>query len=47
MSKQEDTLDKAYGHIPKEVAPGDIFDWVPTYRGLRYYWYKVLRSITR
>jgi len=47
MSKQKNTIDRAYGNIPKEVGPGDIFDWFPTYRGLRYYWYKLVRQVTR
>lgn len=45
MSKQEDTLDKAYGNIPKEVGLVDVFDWVPPYRGLKYYWYKLVRRV--
>ena len=47
MSKQGDTLDKAYGNIPKEVSFDDPFAWVPTYRGIKYYWYKFVRSFTR
>jgi len=48
MSKQQDTLNKTYGNIPREVPdPWDIFEWIPTYRGVRYYWYKLVRSITR
>lgn len=48
MSKQEDTLNKTYGNIPKEIpASLDIFEWIPTYRGVKYYWYKLVRNITR
>ena len=47
MSRQEDTLNKAYGSIPKEVGVTDIFDWLPTYRGVKYYWYKLIRRVTR
>jgi hypothetical protein len=48
MSKQEDTLNKAYGSMPKEVGMSqDMFDWLPTFRGIKYYWYKLIRKITR
>jgi hypothetical protein len=48
MSKQEDTLNKAYGNMPKEVGFNDwFFDWLPTFRGIKYYWYKLLRKVTR
>jgi hypothetical protein len=46
MSKKGDTLDKAYGNVPKEV--GIIFDFdLPGWRGFKYYWYKLIRKITR
>ena len=45
---QKDVLDRAYGSIPKEVTPGfELFDWLPTWRGVKYYWYKLIRKITR
>ena len=48
MSKQQDTLDKAYGNVPKDIGyTTDMFNWLPTYRGLKYYWYKLLRKVTR
>ena len=45
---QKETIDRAYGSIPKEV-PGnfDYFDWVPTWRGVKYYWYRFVRKFTR
>jgi hypothetical protein len=47
MSSKE-TLDKAYGNVPKEVGFSDsLFDWLPTPRGIKYYWYKLKRFITR
>ena len=47
MSGKE-TLDRAYGNIPKEVAGNfDFFDFVPTPRGIKYYWFKLIRKITR
>jgi len=40
-----ETLEKAYGSIPKEV--GMYHDWgVPTWRGFKYYWYKITRKLT-
>jgi hypothetical protein len=47
MSGKE-TLNKAYGNMPKEVGIGsDMFDWMPTWRGLKYYWHKLVRKVTR
>jgi hypothetical protein len=44
----KETLDKAYGNMPKEPTPNfDLFDWLPTWRGIRYYWFKVVRKFTR
>jgi hypothetical protein len=43
MSPKE-TLDKAYGNIPKEVGLHVEFDF---FRGFRYYWYKLIRKVTR
>jgi hypothetical protein len=44
---QKEILDRAYGSIPKEVTPGmDLFDWLP-FRGVKYYWYKLVRKVTR
>jgi len=48
MTKRADTLNKAYGSIPKEVSYDyDIFNWIPIPRGIKYYWYKLVRSFTR
>jgi hypothetical protein len=45
---QKDTIDKAYGSIPKEVQYNiDYFGWVPHWRGVKYYWYKLIRKVTR
>ena len=48
MSAKE-TIDKAYGNVPKEVGFSDhsLFDWLPTPRGIKYYWLKVVRFFTR
>ena len=45
MSK--DTLDKAYGSIPKEVGINLDVNWVPTWRGLKYYTLVLIRKFTR
>ena len=48
MSTPKDTLDKAYGNMPKEVGfENNLFDWLPTLRGIKYYWYKLIRKATR
>lgn len=42
---QKEVIDKAYGHIPKEITTSaDIFSWVPSYRGIKYYWYILIRK---
>lgn len=47
MSKQEDTLKKAYGNMPKDVGFSVVWDMVPTWRGIKYYWHKLIRKVTR
>jgi hypothetical protein len=46
MSKSEDVINRAYGHIVKEVTPVLSFD-VTIFRGFKYYWYKLIRKIKR
>jgi len=41
----KETLDKAYGSMPKEVGFAFELDWVPTSRGVKYYWYKLIRKL--
>jgi len=48
MSKPDEVLQKAYGSMPKEVGyTTDMFNWMPTWRGVKYYWYKLIRKATR
>ena len=47
MSTPKETLDKAYGNMPKEVGFAFSLDWVPTQRGIKYYWQLLVRKITR
>ena len=44
---QKDTLNKAYGNIPKEVGYAIDWDFIPTLRGIKYYFYKLTRKVTR
>jgi hypothetical protein len=46
MSSKE-TLDKAYGHVPKEVGYSMSWDFMPSWRGVKYYWHKLIRKVTR
>ena len=43
----KETLDKAYGNVPKEVVYNFDLDLVPGWRGIKYYWYKLIRKATR
>ena len=47
MSKREDVLNRAYGHIAKEVTPTIDLSFVPTFRGIKYYWIMLKRKIMR
>jgi hypothetical protein len=47
MSKQQEVIDRAYGNMPKEVGFNPEMDWLPTWRGVKYYWYKLVRKVTR
>jgi len=44
---RKDIFDKAYGSIPREIGIAVDLNWIPTYRGFKFYWYKLLRKITR
>ena len=39
MSNQKNTIDKAYGNMPKEI-PGiiNMFDFIPLQRPFKYFW---------
>jgi hypothetical protein len=45
MSKQEDVINRAYGNVPREVGYNMTWDFVPTLRGIKYYWYKLIRRL--
>jgi len=44
---RKDTLNKAYGSIPKEVYAGFNTDWIPEFRGIKFIWVKTKRFFTR
>ena len=44
---QKETIEKAFGSIPKEIVPFFDLDWIPTFRGVKFYWYKLIRKVTR
>ncbi len=46
MATVKQTIDKAYGSIPKEVNFTFCID-IDTWRGIKYYWYKLIRKLTR
>ena len=43
----KDTIDRAYGHIPKEPIVAFDLEWIPTPRGVRYYLIRFVRFFTR
>jgi len=45
MSKQDDVLKRAYGNVPKEVGYNMTWDFLPSLRGVRYYWHKLIRKL--
>jgi hypothetical protein len=44
--KTGETLNKAYGNIPKEVPRINLYEFGPV-RGIKYYWIKFIRRFTR
>ena len=46
VSKSEDVLNRAYGNFAKEVTTIISFD-ITIFRGFKYYWYKLIRKVTR
>lgn len=44
--KIKETLDKAYGNIPRETTIIFDFSWLPV-RGVKYYWIRLKRLFTR
>ena len=46
MSQREAILERAYGNIPKEIGFVFNIEFIPTWRGFKYYFYKLKRKIT-
>lgn len=44
--KSKETIERAYGHIPNEPVSYIDFD-ILTFRGIKYYWLRLVRFITR
>jgi hypothetical protein len=42
----KETIQKAYGNVPKEVMPVFDFDISP-FRSVKYYWLLLVRKFTR
>ena len=43
----KEVIEKAYGHIPKEVGINfDMLSFIPV-RGIKYYWIVLVRKFTR
>ena len=47
MTKQQDIINRAYGSVPREIGFYIVWDCIPTLRGVKYYWYKLIRYATR
>lgn len=47
MSTPKETLDKAYGNVPKEVPGLFIWDNVVPTRGIKYFYLTLWRKIFR
>ena len=43
----KDTIEKAFGNIPKEMQSRDMWDWLPTKRSFRYFYLTLWRKIFR
>jgi hypothetical protein len=43
----KDTITKAYGNVPREPMVIIDTEWVSSLRGIKYYWIKFKRYITR
>jgi len=45
MLKREDVLNRAYGNMPREIGYNGNWDVLPSLRGIKYYWYKLIRKL--
>jgi hypothetical protein len=45
MSKQQDVINRAYSNVPREIGYNGNWDMLPSLRGIKYYWYKLIRKL--
>jgi hypothetical protein len=45
MSKHQDVINRAYGNVPREIGYNGNWDMLPSLRGVKYYWYKLIRKL--
>jgi hypothetical protein len=43
----KDTIEKAFGNFNKELPGSFDWDWIPSVRGFKYYYLKIVRFFTR
>ena len=43
----KEVLDRAYSNIPREIGVNYTWEFIPAWRGMRYYYLKVKRFFTR
>jgi len=47
MEEKQSVINRAYAHIPREVNLSFDVNFIPTFRGVKYYWYLLVRKFTR
>jgi hypothetical protein len=47
MTTPHETIERAYGNVPKELPGVYIWDWIPGTRGIKYYVIRLVRKFTR
>ena len=43
----KDTIEKAFANITRDVGDPNMFDWIKPIRGVKYYYYTIVRYFTR
>ena len=47
LPPKDSVIERAYGHIPREVGYYAEWGYMPAWRGFKYYWFKLKRKLTR
>jgi len=47
MEEKQSVINRAYGHIAREVNLSFDLNFLPTFRGVKYYWYVLVRKFIR